>query len=215
MLCGPSSSQAERFYSSACQFWLPEVTLLTWTCFGWRWPGSEPLPWSEKGVKSLRAFSLAPCSCVCGGFPSSSAGKESSCNRRRRRHGFDPWVGKIPWRGEWQLAPVFLPGKPQGQRNLMGYSPKGCRIWHDWATVYSSSCGGIFLLPLKFYTRTKKVAWISPGGSIKNFQGFALAKRGECRCILTRDWSCISCLSSDVFFQWAFGVGCWRTKSRR
>ena len=49
----------------------------------------------------------------------------------------------------------------------------------------SSSCGWIFLLPLKFYTRTKKVAWISPGGSLKNFQGFALAKRGESRCILT------------------------------
>ena len=26
-------------------------------------------------------------------------GKESACQcRRRKRHGFDPWVGKIPWR---------------------------------------------------------------------------------------------------------------------
>ena len=24
---------------------------------------------------------------------------------------FDPWVGKIPWRREWQPTPVFLPGK--------------------------------------------------------------------------------------------------------
>ena len=24
-----------------------------------------------------------------------------------RRPRFDPWVGKIPWRREWQLAPVF------------------------------------------------------------------------------------------------------------
>lgn len=48
-----------------------------------------------------------------------------------------------------------------------------------------SLCGGIFLLPLKFYTRAKTVAWISPGGSIKNFQGFALAKRGESRGMLT------------------------------
>ena len=28
-----------------------------------------------------------------------------------RRHGFDPWVGKIPWRRAWQPTPVFLPGK--------------------------------------------------------------------------------------------------------
>ena len=32
--------------------------------------------------------------------------------------GFDPWVGKIPWRKEWQPTPVFLPGESHGQRNL-------------------------------------------------------------------------------------------------
>ena len=45
--------------------------------------------------------------------------------RRCKRHGFDPWVGKIPWRREWQPTPVFLPGEPPGQRNLVGYSPWG------------------------------------------------------------------------------------------
>jgi len=29
---------------------------------------------------------------------------------------FDPWVGKIPWRREWQPTPVFLPGKFHEQR---------------------------------------------------------------------------------------------------
>ena len=28
-----------------------------------------------------------------------------------RRHTFDPWVGKIPWRSKGQPTPVFLPGK--------------------------------------------------------------------------------------------------------
>ena len=36
-----------------------------------------------------------------------------------------PLVRKIPWRKEWQLIPVFLPGKLHGQRSLMGYSPGG------------------------------------------------------------------------------------------
>ena len=27
------------------------------------------------------------------------------------RPGFDPWVGKIPWRREWQPTLVFLPGE--------------------------------------------------------------------------------------------------------
>ena len=41
------------------------------------------------------------------------------------RSRFDPWVGKIPWRRDWQPTPVFLPGKSHGQRNLAGYSPRG------------------------------------------------------------------------------------------
>ena len=39
-----------------------------------------------------------------------------------RRPGFSLWVGKIPWRREWQPTPVFLPGESQGQKSLVGYS---------------------------------------------------------------------------------------------
>ena len=47
-----------------------------------------------------------------------------------KRHGLDPWVGKIPWRREWQPTPVFLPEKSHGQGNLVGYSQRGCqRRW--------------------------------------------------------------------------------------
>jgi len=55
----------------------------------------------------------------------SSVGKEPAypC-RRYKRHGFDPWVGKIPWRRKWQRTPVFLLGKFDGQRSLAG-----CRPW--------------------------------------------------------------------------------------
>ena len=46
--------------------------------------------------------------------------KESTCQcRRHMRHGFDYWVGKIPWRRKWQPTPVFLPGKSLGQRRLV------------------------------------------------------------------------------------------------
>ena len=52
-------------------------------------------------------------------------GKEpaSQCSRLKR-HRFDPWVGKIPWRRKWQSTPVFLPGESHGQRNLAGYGPQ-------------------------------------------------------------------------------------------
>ena len=44
-----------------------------------------------------------------------------------RRPGFDPWVGKIPWRKKWQPILVLLPGKSRVQRSLVGYSPWGRR----------------------------------------------------------------------------------------
>ena len=43
----------------------------------------------------------------------------------KRLPGFDPWVGKIPWRRKCQPPPVFLPEKSHGQRSLVGYSPQG------------------------------------------------------------------------------------------
>ena len=58
--------------------------------------------------------------------PSGVSGKEPTDQyRRHKRHQFDPWVGKIPWRRVWQLTPVFSPGESRGQRSLAGYSPWG------------------------------------------------------------------------------------------
>ena len=46
------------------------------------------------------------------GFPGDTSGKEPACQcRRHKRHVFDPWVGKIPWRKKWQPTPVVLPGE--------------------------------------------------------------------------------------------------------
>ena len=55
------------------------------------------------------------------------SGKESTCQHRRRR--FNSWIRKIPWRREWLLTLVFLPGKSHGQRSLVGYSPRGRKGW--------------------------------------------------------------------------------------
>ena len=45
--------------------------------------------------------------------------------KRCKKHEFNLWVRKIPWRRKWQPTPVFLPGKSHGQRSLVGYSPWG------------------------------------------------------------------------------------------
>ena len=67
------------------------------------------------------------------GLPWWLRGEESSC--QRRRCDFDPCVGKIPWRRQRQLTPVFLPGKSHAQSSLEGYRLGGHkRVRHDLAT---------------------------------------------------------------------------------
>ena len=38
-----------------------------------------------------------------GGFPDGASSRE--------RHGFNPWVRKVPWRRKWKHTPIFLPGR--------------------------------------------------------------------------------------------------------
>ena len=71
------------------------------------------------------------------GLPVWSSGEETACHslaglpswlRRKRtcpqcgRPGFDPCIGKIPWRSKWQPTPVFLPGESHAQRSLAGHT---------------------------------------------------------------------------------------------
>ena len=68
-------------------------------------------------------------SIVSRGFPGGTVVKNLPAN---------PWVRKIPWSRKWQPTSVFMPGKFHGQRSLVGYSPWGCRVGHDWATECTS-----------------------------------------------------------------------------
>ena len=42
-------------------------------------------------------------------------------------------LGMISWRRARQPSPVFLPGECHGQKSLVGYSPQGHRVGHDWS----------------------------------------------------------------------------------
>ena len=73
--------------------------------------------------------------------------------------GFIPWVGKIPWRREWQPTPVFLPGESHGQRYVVGHPPWGCKesdlteqltyphIYIKYGSVYASILLSPFVSP--------------------------------------------------------------------
>ena len=49
-----------------------------------------------------------------------------------RRPGFDPWVGKSPWRSAWQPTPAFLPRESPWAEEPGGLQPMGWqRVRHD------------------------------------------------------------------------------------
>ena len=55
-----------------------------------------------------------------------------------RRPGFDPWVGKIPWRRAWQPTPVFLLEESPWTQEPGGLQSMGSqRVRHDWAIKQS------------------------------------------------------------------------------
>ena len=50
------------------------------------------------------------------GFLGGTRGKDPVCQCRRcKRLGFDPWVGKIPWRRAWQPTPVSCLENPMAR----------------------------------------------------------------------------------------------------
>ena len=74
------------------------------------------------------------------GFPGGVNGQEPSCPCRRHKScRFSPRLGKISWRSKWLPTPVFLPGEFHAQRSPADYSPRNCRVRHDWATNTSLS----------------------------------------------------------------------------
>ena len=76
------------------------------------------------------------------------SGKELAC--QCKKCGFVPWVGKIPWRREWQSTPVFLPGKPMNRgvwwATVHGVSKS--RAWHkDWVRTHTMTGPSMAVLP--------------------------------------------------------------------
>ena len=76
-----------------------------------------------------------------------------------RRHGFHPWVGKIPCRRKWQPTPVFWPGKSHGRRSLGGYG-----LWShkESETKQQQGPSGITYMTLSSCCPSSLLAFLHP-----------------------------------------------------
>ena len=106
----------QHFNKGRRVFWPPPVLLLfSWRHKSWvKFYYNFPLPWSTKGIFLFSERCQLRRDSKQGGLPWRLSDKESTC--QCRTHGYDPWLGKIPWRRKWQPTPLFLPGKSHGQR---------------------------------------------------------------------------------------------------
>ena len=71
------------------------------------------------------------------GFPGSASGKEPAYQcRRRKSHGFNPWVGKIPWRRARQPTPSILAWRIPWTEEPGGLWSIGSQeVRHDWSDL--------------------------------------------------------------------------------
>ena len=106
----------QHFNKGRGVFWPPPVLLLfSWRHNSWvKFYYNFPLPWSTKGIFFFSEICQLRRDSKQGGLPWRLSDKESTC--QCRTHGYDPWLGKTPWRRKWQPTPLFLPGKSHGQR---------------------------------------------------------------------------------------------------
>ena len=73
---------------------------------------------------------------------------DTSCQHQRwKRPGFNPWVGKIPWRRGRQPTPVFLPGESPWAEELSGLQFMGSqRVRHDWSDLaHTHTCTNLYV----------------------------------------------------------------------
>ena len=91
------------------------------------------------------------------GLPKWCNGKESACHCRKcKRFRLDLWIRKIVCNRKWQSAPVFLPRKFQGQRNVVDFSLWAHRVC--WSISGLNCC---FLTCIQISQEAGQVVWYS------------------------------------------------------
>ena len=118
-----------------------------------------------------------------------------------KRHGFDPWVGKVPWRRKWQPTPVFLRGKFHGQRSLASCSP-----WSRKGSDMHTASGNSLKVKVKL-TQSCQILCNSMDYTVHGiFQARILEwiafpfSRGSSQ---PKDWTQVSHIAGGFFTSWA------------
>ena len=105
--------------------WMASMTRGTWVWVNsrsWWWTGKPGMLQFMGSQRVRHDWATKLTDQLCWASRVVLVVKNLPANAGDMRHGFDPWVGRIPWRRAWQPTLVFLSGEPHGQRNLTNYS---------------------------------------------------------------------------------------------
>ena len=137
-------------------------------------------------------------------FPGGSDGKEFACNVEDP--GSTPGSGRFPgeWNGNW-------PGKLHGQRSLVGYSPWGHKVRHDWATNTCPSRVLITLFPNIYLLFLQPWAVIAYQKDLQIFFFFLLTDIFDS--LLKCLWALKTPRKTFLFIWSAINFGSWHCRS--
>ena len=131
------------------------------------------------------------------GFPSGLVVKKKKSVCQCRRHRFDPWVRRSPWRRKWQPTPVFLPGESHGRGSLVSYS-----VWvtksQIWLSMHTCVCIHIHTHMLELLVHACTCTHTHTAGLLRWLVVIPLVEKNEHICISfitlvhTRNWLQIS-----------------------
>ena len=127
----------EKLRNSSCITGIMSTSHLVseFKCSPWNQKAVSSLYWEEIGTLSFNYFQV-----VCfEGLPGWLSGEESTC--QYRRHGYDLWVRKIPWRRKWHHSSILVwkiswteePGRLQfiGSQRVGHYWTCMCMFWNQ------------------------------------------------------------------------------------
>ena len=78
---------------------------------------------------------------------------KTTTGERHKRHGLDPWVGKIPLeKGMATNSSTPAWRIPWTKRSLAGYSPWGCKESDDWSNQHAHTPHHLSLIFIQEYT---------------------------------------------------------------
>ena len=111
-----------------------------------------------------------------------------------RRPGFDPWVGKIPWRRARWLTPIVLPGESPQTGEPGEYSSWSHRVGHDWETRHTHHTRKVYKMLWELKERCLTSRWkrdqeVSTGFQMRRGAEISLEPNRKGCYNLSKGWS--------------------------